>query len=66
MYCHIEDDITRKGTTGNYSTRPGEGFIQEAKEAYHQTNGKDAEQQVRLPLVAEYGLFTNFTLDGQN
>jgi hypothetical protein len=32
------------------STRPGEGFQQEAAEAYQQTNGKAAESQVRPPL----------------
>ncbi|KAK6992334.1 hypothetical protein R3P38DRAFT_2413447, partial [Favolaschia claudopus] len=29
------------GTTNHGSTRPGEGFQQEAREAYAQTNGKD-------------------------
>ena len=35
-----------KGTTDNFSTRPGEGFQQEAAQAYAQTNGKNAEHQV--------------------
>lgn len=34
-----------KGTTDNFSTRPGEGF-QQAAQAYAQTNGKHAEHQV--------------------
>jgi len=44
---HVASDIRRKGTTDNMSTRPGEGFNQEAAEAYAQTNGKQAENQVR-------------------
>ena len=43
---HVIDDIEQKGTTRNYSTRPGEGFQQEAAQAYAQTNKKDAETQV--------------------
>jgi hypothetical protein len=43
---HIITDIRRKGTTDNTSTRPGEGFQQEAAEAYKQTNKKQAENQV--------------------
>ena len=31
---HVVDDIQQKGTTPNYSTRPGEGFQQEAVQAY--------------------------------
>ncbi|TFK47051.1 hypothetical protein OE88DRAFT_1774381 [Heliocybe sulcata] len=43
---HAPTDIRQKGTTDNYSTRPGEGFQQEAAEAYAQTNGKEAEHQM--------------------
>lgn len=44
---HITSDIKAKGTLDNMSTRPGEGFFQEAKQAYKRTNGKEAEKQVR-------------------
>lgn len=43
---HVISDIRQKGTTDNLSTRPGEGFQQEAAEAYAQTNKKKAEKQV--------------------
>ncbi|KZT29211.1 hypothetical protein NEOLEDRAFT_1086238 [Neolentinus lepideus HHB14362 ss-1] len=43
---HAPSDIRAKGTTDNYSTRPGEGFQQEASEAYEQTNRKGAEHQM--------------------
>ncbi|KAJ7591788.1 hypothetical protein C8J56DRAFT_1003241 [Mycena floridula] len=36
---HIVEDIRRKGSTVNTTTRPGEGFQQEAAQAYKQTNG---------------------------
>jgi hypothetical protein len=45
---HIVDDIRNKGTTDNYVARPGEGFHQEVKEAWDQTNCKDTDQQVRI------------------
>lgn len=35
-----------KGTVDNFSTRTGEGFQQEAAQAFEQTNMKDAERQV--------------------
>jgi hypothetical protein len=38
--------MMEKGTTDNFSTRPGEGFQQEAAQAYAQTNGKRPERQV--------------------
>ncbi|KAJ7145980.1 hypothetical protein C8R44DRAFT_826977 [Mycena epipterygia] len=38
---HIVRDIQSKGTTNHGSTRPGEGFQQEAAEAYQQTNFKN-------------------------
>lgn len=47
---HVIDDIKEKGTTGNYSTRPGEGFLQEVEEAYNQTNKRNPDMQVRLFL----------------
>lgn len=43
---HVIEDIEQKGTTNNFSTRPGEGFLQEVKEAYGQTNNKNADVQV--------------------
>ena len=43
---HIIMDILQKGTTDNTSTRPGEGFQQEAAEAFEQTNMKNAEKLV--------------------
>lgn len=43
---HVEEDIMQRGPTHNFSTLPGEGFQQEAAQAYKQTNGKNAELQV--------------------
>jgi hypothetical protein len=48
---HVISDIRQKGTTDNTSTRPGEGFQQEAAEAYKQTSKKEAEKQVYLLLT---------------
>jgi hypothetical protein len=48
---HVISDIRQKGTTDNTSTRPGEGFQQEAAQAYKQTSRKEAEKQVCLPLT---------------
>ena len=48
---HVISDIQQKGTTDNTSTRPGEGFQQEAAEAYKQTSKKEAEKQVCLLLT---------------
>ena len=45
---HAERDIRQKGTLNHASTRPGEGFIQEAAEAYSQTSKKDVDPQVGL------------------
>lgn len=45
--AHVIQDIREKGTTNNYSTRPGEGFHQEVQEAWEQTNGKNTDPQVR-------------------
>jgi hypothetical protein len=63
---HVISDIQQKETMDNMSTRPGEGFQQEAAEAYKQTNGKGVEKQVCLlthidNLDAHLG-----GLDGQN
>lgn len=44
--AHIIDDLREKGTTNHHTTRLGEGFHQEVKEAYAQTNGKDEDSQV--------------------
>ena len=43
---HMFQDIRQKGTTDNFSTRTGEGFQQEAAQAFEQTNMKNAEHQV--------------------
>ena len=43
---HVSQDIREKGTTDNFSTRIGEGFQQEAAQAFEQTNMKNAEHQV--------------------
>ncbi|KAF7331235.1 hypothetical protein MKEN_00000400 [Mycena kentingensis (nom. inval.)] len=44
--AHVLKDIWDKGTTNHGSTRPGEGFQQEARSAYAQTNMKEAEGQM--------------------
>ncbi|KAJ7221503.1 hypothetical protein GGX14DRAFT_669953 [Mycena pura] len=44
--AHVLKDIWDKGTTNHGSTRPGEGFQQEARAAYETTNRKDAEHQM--------------------
>ncbi|KAF8514399.1 hypothetical protein JB92DRAFT_3115676 [Gautieria morchelliformis] len=43
---HLTYDIIHKGSTINYNTRVGEGFQQEAKQAYHLTNFKNVEEQM--------------------
>ncbi|KDR80463.1 hypothetical protein GALMADRAFT_92870 [Galerina marginata CBS 339.88] len=43
---HVIAEIRSKGTTDNYGTRVGEGFQQESSQAYDQTNGKNAEDQM--------------------
>lgn len=63
---HIIEDIRRKGTTDNTSTRPGEGFQQEAAEAYKQTNKKSAEKQVCPLLIYNSSLTSVGDADGQN
>jgi hypothetical protein len=45
---HVFQDIRDKGTTDNSSTRTGEGFQQEAAQAYEQTNMRNAEHQVSV------------------
>ncbi|KAJ7754718.1 hypothetical protein B0H14DRAFT_2219703, partial [Mycena olivaceomarginata] len=46
--AHIIDDLREKlkGTTNHQTTRLGEGFHQEVKEAYAQTNGKDEDPEL--------------------
>lgn len=44
---HLPFDLKMKGSTDNYTTRPGEGFQQEVQQAYDQTNFRDTEKQVR-------------------
>ncbi|KAJ7572771.1 hypothetical protein C8J56DRAFT_1138939 [Mycena floridula] len=43
---HVVEDIRKKGSTVNTTTRPSEGFQQEAAQAYKQTNGRNAEDQM--------------------
>ncbi|KAJ6453504.1 hypothetical protein C8R45DRAFT_1192699 [Mycena sanguinolenta] len=43
---HLVCDIHDKGTTNHGSTHPGEGFQQEAREAYSRTNRKNAAHQM--------------------
>ncbi|KAJ6550186.1 hypothetical protein B0H19DRAFT_1298710 [Mycena capillaripes] len=43
---HVIPDIQDKGPPAGYSTRPGEGFHQEVKEAFNQTNFKNTDPQV--------------------
>ncbi|KAJ7204211.1 hypothetical protein C8J57DRAFT_1454650 [Mycena rebaudengoi] len=51
---HVVKDIRDKGTTNHGSTRPGEGFQQEARQAYVRTNCKEVEQQmVRIDETQE-------------
>ncbi|KAJ6451401.1 hypothetical protein C8R45DRAFT_1124863 [Mycena sanguinolenta] len=45
---HLVRDIRDKGTTNHGSTRPGEGFQQEAREAYSRTNRKNAAHQLMI------------------
>jgi len=42
----VFQDIQQKGTLDNFSIRTGEGFQQEAAQAFEQTNMKNAEHQV--------------------
>ena len=56
---HIIADIRQKGTTDNTSTRPGEGFQQEAAEAFEQTNMRQAEKQVWQVLIMAYDTLTH-------
>jgi hypothetical protein len=43
---HVAEDIEERGCTYNFSTWPGEGFQQEAAQAYRTTNRKNTEHQV--------------------
>ncbi|KIJ29756.1 hypothetical protein M422DRAFT_188008, partial [Sphaerobolus stellatus SS14] len=43
---HLPEDLRAKGSTVNYTTRPGEGFQQEVQQAYDQTNFKNTEPQM--------------------
>jgi hypothetical protein len=51
--AHVIEDIENKGTTDNFVARPGEGFHQEVKEAWNQTNCKDTDLQVGVSLSGE-------------
>lgn len=64
MMRHAVDDLRRKGCIDGYSTRPGEGFQQEVKQAYRQTNYKNVEaQMVRIDenqeAVAQIRMFVD-------
>ncbi|KAF8142215.1 hypothetical protein K438DRAFT_2114720 [Mycena galopus ATCC 62051] len=51
---HVIRDIRDKGTTNHGSTCPGEGFQQEACDAYARTNGKNAAHQMtRIDEIQE-------------
>ncbi|EJD36747.1 hypothetical protein AURDEDRAFT_139983 [Auricularia subglabra TFB-10046 SS5] len=43
---HAIESIEEMGAAHNQSTRPGEGFIQEVKQQYRRTNGRDVEKQM--------------------
>ena len=49
--AHLVYDLTHKGATNNYCTRIGEGFQQESKQAYLQTNFKNVDSQVIFYLL---------------
>ncbi|PPQ86075.1 hypothetical protein CVT25_003329, partial [Psilocybe cyanescens] len=64
---HVASDIWQKGTTDNMSTRPGEGFQQEAAEAYKQTNKKKAEKQMsRIDENQEAIALIRMAIDNDN
>ncbi|KAJ6483463.1 hypothetical protein DFH09DRAFT_1212316 [Mycena vulgaris] len=44
--AHVIDDLREKGTMNHHTTRLGEGFHQEVKAAYAQTNGKNEDSQL--------------------
>ncbi|KAF8516714.1 hypothetical protein BU17DRAFT_67328 [Hysterangium stoloniferum] len=48
---HLHYDITHKGSTTNYTTWTGEGFQQESRCAYFQTNYKNVESQEALAYI---------------
>ncbi|KAF8512875.1 hypothetical protein BU17DRAFT_53777, partial [Hysterangium stoloniferum] len=51
---HLYHDITHKGSTINYTTWTGEGFQQESRAAYFQTNYKNVEKQVCITVYYSY------------
>ncbi|PPQ88862.1 hypothetical protein CVT25_009588 [Psilocybe cyanescens] len=64
---HVALDIQQKGTTNNMSTHPGEGFQQEAAEAYKQTNKKKAEKQMsRIDENQEAIVLIRMAIDNDN
>jgi hypothetical protein len=58
---HLHFDITHKGSTTNYTTQTGEGFQQESRGAYFQTNYKDVERQVCVTVYC-FNLISNKSL----
>ncbi|KAJ7769544.1 hypothetical protein B0H14DRAFT_3116658 [Mycena olivaceomarginata] len=64
---HVVSGIWDKGTTNHGSTRPGEGFQQEAREAYKQTNCKDvAPQMSRIDEIQEAIARIRMTIDNDD
>ncbi|KAJ7092944.1 hypothetical protein B0H15DRAFT_938487 [Mycena belliarum] len=64
---HVVADIRAKGTTNHGSTRPGEGFQQEAHEAYLKTNGKDVARQMnRIDETQEAIARIRMTIDNDD
>lgn len=61
---HLPFDLRMKGSTDNYSTRPGEGFQQEVQQAFDQTNFRNTDSQacVHIVLVLDLDIF----LDDEN
>jgi hypothetical protein len=62
MAVHSPEDIVGKGTMGNYTTRPGEGFLVEVKESYMSTNRRRAEQQVCFLFYTAITLLISLSL----
>ncbi|KAJ7760761.1 hypothetical protein B0H14DRAFT_3595391, partial [Mycena olivaceomarginata] len=64
---HLVSDIRKKGTTNHGSTRPGEGFQQEARAAYARTNGKNAAHQMsRIDETQEAIARTRMAIDNHD
>ncbi|KAJ7874554.1 hypothetical protein B0H14DRAFT_3106742 [Mycena olivaceomarginata] len=67
VLSHLVSDIRKKGTTNHGSTRPGEGFQQEARAAYARTNGKNAAHQMsRIDETQEAIARTRMAIDNHD